>query len=281
MRTIAALLLFVGAGHATGADTVDDLLKEAREALKQGKVDDAIALCGKAAKADAKDSRPLLLRGSIYEATGKHDEAVADFSAVIQLDPKGSEAYNRRGSEQFKRGKIAESLADFDKFLELRPAEFPGHWKRGISCYYAGKFAEGKKQFDAYEKVDTNDVENAVWHFLCNARLAGIDMARKELLKIGKDKRVPMMQVYELFAGKIKPDDVMKAVKEGDPAEKELNYRSFYAHLYLGLYAEAAGDKKLALEHLTQAAQKHKIGHYMWDVARVHMEILKKEAKEK
>lgn len=276
MRLLLASLFLLAAGICLAADTADDLLKEAQEALKKGKVEEAIALCTKAAALEPKNPEPLLVRGIIHEATGKHDEAVADFTAVIKIDPKQAEAYNRRGSEQFKRGKIAESLADFDKFLEMKPAESPAHWKRGITCYYAGKFEDGKKQFNAYEKVDTNDVENAVWHFLCNARVVGIDKARKELLKIGTDKRVPMMQVYELFAGKIKPDDVLKAVKDGDPAAKELNYRSFYAHLYLGLYAEAASDKKLALEHLTQA-EKHKIGHYMWDVARVHAEMLKKE----
>src|SRR5262249_51521705 len=116
--------------------------------------------------------------------------------------------------------------------------------------------------------------------FLCNARLVGLDKARGQLLKIGKDKRVPMMQVYDLFAGKLKPEDILKAVKEGDPLAKEENYRLFYAHLYLGLYAEAAGDKKKALEHLTDA-EKHKIGHYMWDVARVHRGLLKQEAKDK
>ena len=66
---------------------------------------------------------------------------------------------------------MKESLADFDKFLALRPAEKNGHWKRGISLYYAGRFEDGKKQFEGYENVDTNDVENAVWHFLCNARV--------------------------------------------------------------------------------------------------------------
>jgi len=278
MRLIASVVLGLAVVlQAPAAETADDLLKEASAAWKKGKTDEALALAGKAIALEPKNAAPLLLRGAVYEALAKHDEAVADFSAALVLDPKSAEAYYRRGSEQFKRGKIAESLADFDKQLELRPDDRPGHWKRGISCYYAGKLEEGKKQFEGYEKVDTNDVENAVWHFLCNARLVGIDKARGQLLKIGKDRRVPMMQVYELFAGKLKPDDVLKAAQEGDPPAKDQNARLFYAHLYLGLYAEAAGDKKKALEHLTEAAEKYKIGHYMWDVARVHAERLKKE----
>lgn len=280
MRNLAmilvALVALVVALQTSAAETADDLLREARAAWQSGKTDEALAQAGKAVALEPRNPAPLVFRGVLYEALAKHDQAVADFSAAIALDPKSAETYYRRGSEQFKRGKIAESLADFDKQLELRPDDRPGHWKRGISCYYAGKFEEGKKQFEGYEKVDTNDVENAVWHFLCNARLVGLEKARGQLLKIGKDKRVPMSQVYELFAGKLKPEDVLQAAREGNPPAREENNRLFYAHLYLGLYAEAAGDRKKAQEHLSEAS-KHKIGHYMWDVARVHAEMLKKE----
>src|SRR5262249_31316097 len=151
------------------------------------------------------------------------------------------------------------------------------HWKRGITCYYLGKFDEGKKQFEGYEKVDTNDVENAVWHFLCAARATNVEKARAGMLKIGKDERVPMMQVYDLYLGKAKPEEVLAAVKEGDPKGDKLTERLFYAHLYLGLYYEVQGDKKLALEHLTKATDDYKIGHYMWDVAHVHRDLLKKD----
>src|SRR5262249_23743868 len=160
-----------------------------------------------------------------------------------------------RGSEHFKLGHITESLRDFDKSLELQPSLRPGHWKRGITCYYAGKFDEGGQQFEGYEKVDTNDVENAVWNYLCLARLAGREKARASILKIGNDKRVPMMQVYALYSGQGKPEDVLASVKVGNPTPQELNQRLFYAHLYLGLYHEVNGDKKQALEHMRQAAE--------------------------
>ena len=102
-------------------------------------------------------------------------------------------------------------------FLRLKPDERAGHWRRGITCYYAKRFDEGRKQFEAYEEKDTNDVENAVWRYLCMARAEGVDKARASILKIGNDRRVPMMQVYALFAGKAKPEDVMASIKEGDP----------------------------------------------------------------
>lgn len=265
---------------ATVTDAADELLQMAAAALERGQAEEALSLAGKAVARDPKSATAYYVRGLAQGALQRHAEAVADFDHSLVLDPKAAEAYNRRGSEYFKLGQIAKSIADFDKFLELRPGETPGHWMRGISYYYAGRFDEGRKQFEGYERVDRNDVENAVWRYICMARTVGVDKARESLLKIGNDKRVPMMQVYALFRGQAKPEDVLAAAQAGQPSAKELNQRLFYAHLYLGLYAEAGGDQKQAREHIRKAAEDYKVvGHYMWDVARVHWDLLRKEEK--
>jgi len=256
-------------------ESVDELLKKAKTALMQGDADQATALLTKAVALDPKSKAALLLRAAVAEARGKHADALADLTKVVTLDPKAAEAIDRRGGVHFKLGKFAESLADFDQFIALRPTEFEGHWRRGITCYYAGKFAEGRKQFEGYEKVDTNDVENAVWHFLCVARADGVDKARAALLKIGKDARVPMMEVYALYGGKAKPEDVLAAAQAANLPAEQLSVRLFYAHLYLGLYYEVLGERKKALEHMTPAAEKYKIRHYMGDVAQVHLAVLR------
>jgi lipoprotein NlpI len=264
-------------GQLARADDADDLLKEAAELVNKGKSKEGLEIAGKAIKADP--VKGLFGRAAIFEVLRQHDKALADYNGLIKRDPKLAEAYNQRGSVHFKMGHIKESLADFNRFLELKPKEKSGHWKRGISLYYAGDFKEGRKQFEGYEAVDTNDVENAVWHFLCVARSDGIEKARKAMLKIGKDKRIPMMEVYDLYLGKIKPEDVLTAAKKVDANAKPevLRGQLFYAHLYLGLYYEVKGDRKKALEHMTQAAKKYVIGHYMGDVARVHLQLLTKK----
>jgi lipoprotein NlpI len=214
--------------------------------------------------------------GLAREAAGEHQKAIASFTKAIELDVARAEAYNHRGSEHFKLGHIKESIADFDAYLKLKPDETPGHWKRGISYYYAGVYDRGRKQFEGYEKVDTNDVENAVWRYLCMARSVGVDKARAEILKIGNDRRIPMMKIYQLFCGKATPEELFAEVRSGKPSPKELNARIFYAHQYLGLYYEAQGDEKKALAHMEEAV-KFKIDHYMWDVANVHVQLRKKQ----
>jgi hypothetical protein len=59
--------------------------------------------------------------------------------------------------------------------------------------------------------------------------------------------------------------------------------QEFYAHLYIGLWHEAAGDAAESAKHLRLAAAiavpNPQINRYMWDVARVHVERLDREAK--
>ncbi len=278
----AAVVLFLSVFSACLAhgDSADDFLQQARQALMNQEADKAIQLASKAIAADPKDARGYLLRGSGYEILRQHEKAIADFTRCLERDPKCADAYDHRGSEQFILGHIRESLIDFDKFLELQPSAAPGHWKRGISLYYAGRYEDSRKQFKDGDKIFADDVENAVWHFLCNAKVQGIEKARAQMLKIGKDKRVPLMEIYDLFLGKCKPADVLAAAGAGDAPAELRKQQLFYAHLYLGLYYDALGDKRKALEHLNPAASKYRFG-YMGDVANVHAKLLNNQGKNK
>src|SRR5438105_15333574 len=117
--------------------------------------------------------------------------------------------------------------------------------------------------------VNPDDVENAAWHYLCVARAESPDAARASLLPVGRDARVPMREIYDMFRGRATPDDVLAAAGH-DPASE------FYAHLYLGLYFEALGNKARTLTHIRiAAADKYaRVAGYMHGVARAHLRIL-------
>src|SRR6266446_2156506 len=122
-------------------------------------------------------------------------------------------AFSRRGAEQFKLGHIQQSLADFDRAIQLDPAQAPYHWQRGITLYYADRYEDGRKQFELHQTVNSNDVENAAWRYLCIARAQGADAARAALMPIAQDARVPMMQIYALYKGSASEKDVLAAAK--------------------------------------------------------------------
>ena len=252
-------------------------LVDAEQALAGGKTDQAHQLVQRYLAAKPTDARGHHLLGVIRDEQGRFDDSAAAYTEAIRLDPKRAAAYQRRGVARFMAGKPKEAVEDFDKYLDLRPDERPYHWQRGIALYYAGRYEDGAKQFELHKTVNPHDVENSAWHFLCVARSKDAQAARKTLIDVTGDERVPLMKVQEMLAGKATPADVLAETKRGEPAEHELRVRLFYAHLYLGLYHEALGDAARAREHIELAAGKFHVDGYMGGVARVHARLAKEK----
>lgn len=274
-RRLFALLALSVAIAAVGAkiglsEDAEELFQRSRDAYEAGDTRLAVELADQAVAAEPKNPRCYTLRATLHELMRDFTKVIEDCDKLIELEPGNPAAYQRRGAAHFRAGHIEESIRDFDKFIELRPREEPYHWQRGLAYYYAGRFEDGRKQFELHQTVNRNDVENAVWHYACVAREDGAEAAREKLIPITGDSRVPMAQVHALFAGKGTPESVLAAARAGEPNEAELENRLFYAHLYLGLYYEVAGETARAREHIELAAGKHAQTHYMGDVARVH-----------
>ena len=212
-------------------------------------------------------------KGTELASKRKFAEAVEAFTKVIEEKPDFPQTWQHRGSAYFRMAKLKEALADFDQFLKLRPDQAPYHWQRGIVLYYLNKFEEGAKQFEIHKTVNAEDVENSVWHFLCLARHKDVDFARKQLIPVSKDPRVPMKEVFDMFAGKIKPEEVLAACQKEDPTANELKNRLFFGHLYVGLYYEAIGKTTESKTHIDKAAGEFYVPHYMGDVAKIHQKL--------
>ena len=204
---------------------------------------------------------------------GKFSATVAIVAALSTSAPaddplQSATEYESRGMVRFRANQIALSVSDFQHAAELQPRLAPQLWQLGISYYYQGEFEKGRRQFESHQRVNRNDVENAAWHFLCVARIAGIEVARKQLLKIDttRDTRVPMTEVYEFYAGRTSVEAVLAAAEKADTERARM-----YANLYLGLYFEVAEKVELARDHLRKSAAAKLKNNYMHDVAKVHL----------
>lgn len=198
---------------------------------------------------------------------GKSVELLEELNRRISADPDNSDLYILRGSLFFRTNRVKESLVDFDTAVEKSPEVLPYLWQRGISQYYAGEYKKGQEQFEVHRTVNPNDVENAFWHFLCTAKLQGIDKASQSVLLAGQDNREPLMQVQLLIQGKLEEEELLKVTEAGGKSTK------FYGYLYLGLYADVAKNPAKAKDYLEKCVKIDYPG-YMHDVAKVHLAML-------
>jgi lipoprotein NlpI len=254
---------------AAGSSTARELLARAQDAQARGLLKRAGELADQAVLAAPEDLPPRVFRLRLSRQTGRLPLALDDLNRLIQAQPERPDWWQQRGEVRFKLGELNGAVADFDEVIRLRPATAPRHWQRGIALFYAGRHADGRDQFARHRQVNPDDVENAAWHYLCVAKLAGADEARRQLLPVGPDPRVPMKEIHALYAGRGTAEQVRAAAEQAaDPAVRAA--ARFYADLYLGLFEEAAGRRESSARLIAAAAKAADAHGYMGDVARVH-----------
>ena len=276
MHRIVILLLTLVAGLAQQRPAETPLEKAVVE-YRNGNFEGALDILEQAIKENPEGPDFYALRGDIYSYQGRSSQAVENYTKMVELRPESGAGHYRRGMEYFRMIQLEKAIADFERVAELHPEKAPQLWQLGICYYYNGDFAKGRKLFESHQTVNKQDVENAVWHLLCAAKLEGFEKAQAQLIPIEGDRRVPMAQVHSVFAGKAKPEDVLQAVEVGNPNPEELKSRLFFAHLYLGLFEEARGHAEASLNHIRKAAIDYSQKHYMGDVARVHLALREKK----
>jgi lipoprotein NlpI len=274
------LLLFSQLNLLAGTQTNSaELMSKGNEAFKKGDRPGAVAFFTQAISADPSNYVAYYNRGRLHDNEGRSEQALADYSQLLKIRPEHSATLQLRGSLHLRLGHFDEAIADFDQYLKLLPANEPYHWQRGIALYYAGRYEESRLQWKKCHLARSNDVETALWHFACVARSTGLKEARASLPAAGNDPRLPLIQLHSFFAGKIQPEEVIATAQAGKPAKDELSRRLFLAEFYLGLYQEAGGNPKLALEHLDRALEHSPRGEFLVEVARSRAEILRKSTR--
>ena len=198
----------------------------------------------------------------------------------------------KMGDDFVKKGLLALLQGCFDKSqwsfnaaLYLKSSnsmldiQDPSLWQRGLSSYYAGQFEEGKLQFACDMTANGSDVEEIIWHFLCQCRSSGLGEANlNELLPSGAPPIPPMAQVLELFRGCGSSEAVMKAatLSKVDSSKVVKSYNDTnalaYAHFYIGLFEEIHGRFETARHHL-QAASDFKNPDYMGSIMKMHASL--------
>ncbi len=116
------------------------------------------------------ESELAALTRAAYSA-GSYQRALELAGALCQRSPDEFYYQFLRGNIAFAAGEIDESVVAFDEVVRLNPGIKPRLWQRGLALYYADRFEDAVEQFETHQTVNTQDVENAVWHLLCAGRI--------------------------------------------------------------------------------------------------------------
>ncbi len=221
-------------------------------------------------------SSEVLVRKADGALAAKDIETVIKIMGEFQKRDNVSPRFKMEAARiLFGAGDMKNAAKLYDEILEVRPEIKPQLWQRGLALYYAEEFEKGVDQFDTHQTFNSQDVENSVWHMLCQSRLTSVDEARKGMIKIEQDTRIPMKQVFDMFAGAGTPQEVLDACgyEEGKQRRDSSIYHGL---LYVGLFHEMMGDQEASNESMKEAlGYKPHIAGLMGHVAEGHLRARK------
>lgn len=208
------------------------------------------------------------------------EQQKSGIDAQLAKEPDSVEWLSRRGDIRLFLGDAKGSVEDFEKEIKIDPSHDAPHWRLGIAYYFAGQFEKSAAQFAKYHAYDARDRENGIWQFLANAKVKGVEAARKEMLEYTRFDREPFPDLYAMFAGKKTSADVLRGIEEKGLKDDKLV--TFFGRYYVGLNEQLLGNADAAREHLAEAvglAMQTRAGGgpgYMGQVARLHYQAAAK-----
>jgi lipoprotein NlpI len=208
----------------------------------------------------------------------KFTDDLKSLDAALATSPDSIPLLSQRGDRHLFLGHFAPAVADFERTIMLDPAQDAPHWRLGIAYYFAGQFEKSARQFEKYHAYDGRDRENGIWKFLAQARFEPIEKARAEMLEYTQFDREPFPSLYDMFAGKKSPNEVLAEIeRKGLTGEMQV---VFFGNYYAGLEEARLGHRERGLALLEKAValpQARAAGGpgYMWQVARLHWERLR------
>ncbi|MEI6712313.1 MAG: hypothetical protein WCO60_01075 [Verrucomicrobiota bacterium] len=204
-------------------------------------------------------------------------------SESLKATPSSVQTLSNRGDIRQFMGQFADAVSDFERMIALDPTQDAPHWRLGIAYYFAGSYQKAARQFEKYHAFDGRDRENGVWKFMSQAKGEGLEAARKEMLSYERFDREPFPALYDMFAGKITPEEVIKHITSNHLEEQKQVV--FFAKYYVGVYLTLTGQTAKGLAYInesvalfTPATAGQGGPGYMWQVARLHAGILKSES---
>ena len=236
----------------------EELFLQAIEALEAKNTDAMVRLMDRAVATDVTNHFAYIKRAQLFDLIGNNDRAARDYTTALGFighDAHYADVFQMRGCANFKLGNLQGAVSDWVNFIRLKPDKEADHWQICVAYALLGSYENARKQFEWHWTVNAEDMEVAFWHYLCVARMDGLESARENLIEVAGEERVPMPELYLLFKGEGSEADVWLAVEEGDPKKDERTQREFFANYYLGLYKQATGKLELADELIGKALE--------------------------
>ncbi|HOT04016.1 MAG TPA: tetratricopeptide repeat protein [Methanolinea sp.] len=156
---VVAILLCLSILPANAAEDANTLYQQALDLYYQGKLDDALAVCGKSLSLNPKASSSWNLKGMILDDLGKYQDALDAYNEAIRLKPTSYVAYNNKGNTLKHMLRYDEAVQAYDEALKINPSYTYAYYNKGNLLSLNGRYEEAIKSLDSAISYDPHYAE--------------------------------------------------------------------------------------------------------------------------
>src|SRR5260370_14479982 len=138
---------------------VDDRLRQATEAMRNGKLEEAGEGFTAVVKQAPTFAEAHLNLGLVREEQGRHEEAITSFQKALGLKPRMRGANLFLGVANFHLNQLDKAVAAIDKETAANPKDAPAWMWLGVVRLAQDKPEEGAEALDKAAKVAPDDMD--------------------------------------------------------------------------------------------------------------------------
>lgn len=127
---------------------LDGILLQAEALAQLERYEEAMELVGQALRADTRALKPRLLKGRLYWIDGRFDEAAVEFRNVLEMDPNCLEGLTYLGLVLIQAGQYAQAVEILEQALSFSPNDIQVLNNLGVACAATGNL---KRARDLYQ----------------------------------------------------------------------------------------------------------------------------------
>ena len=164
--------------------TADKALREAREALAEGRLEDALQHCQEALRMDPKPALAYFLLGMIQMRRGNESEARQALIKSLDLDPAHSATHYYLGRLYLKANEFTAATNEFAAAIKLGDPSGAGHYGMALTLLAESHYAEAMPHLHSAVSGNPHDPERLFTLIGAELQLKQVDKVRSDLVRI-------------------------------------------------------------------------------------------------
>jgi tetratricopeptide (TPR) repeat protein len=161
--------------------TQGDSFQRGLEALKENRMEDALAELAEAKRENPDDARICNFLGIVLVRLGKHEEAATEYREAIRLDPQMEDAYRNLGFLEWNEHQLEPAREALDRAVELSPNDWFAHYYLGRVLLDEQLYAQAIREIESSKVPLPDDTSFSIQLATAQIAVGNKDQARKLL----------------------------------------------------------------------------------------------------